>query len=874
MPAYRSETTPATAISFVVQDDDASLLPKSFDGAVQLAALICDTSMAAIALLTREGSAIRSTFGTDSVESEVEQELRGHVIATNDLLVVSNVMDDERFGHYAFITGDVSIRFYAGIPLLLADTTCVGVLSVMAAVPKQLSEKECSGLRLLAHQIVDLLVGQVQDIPYLDKFEEIKAEHLLGSEPVLAGLMDVSTERRLVGALLDSLQEGIVVCDETGCLTVFNGAATRLHGVPNQHLTPDQWAEYYNLYSSDGLTPMALADIPLYRALHGEEVKDCEMVIVPPLGNSKRLLTSANPINDENGVTVGALTAMHDITDRHEVELDRSRLAAIVESSDEAILASTLDGLIVVWNKAAERMFGYSAADIVGRHASVLASPKAEYFIPYITARMFNGEHIDAVEATHVCRNGQPIEVSISFSPIKDGSDQMIGLSCFFRDNSEKKKAEAALAESEERLRRFSDASFEGIAITRDELLLDVNGAYASMFGYDNAAEMIGLHVSQIASEESRDEVVQNVVSGNPAPYEAKLLRRNGTTFTAEIRGRTTQIGEQPTRITAVRDISIRKLMEDELRSREAALRALLESAPIILYTTDVEGKITVIEGRHLEEFGTDAATIVGSSIFEFIGSPDVNSFLQLALNGVEIEFDFAYKGISFHSKVRPIVDGEGKLAGIVGVAFDISERVRTEERFRDYNIVLEMQKQELEKANAELGRLATTDGLTGLQNHRAIQERLASEAELATRHNLPLSAILLDVDLFKDYNDSYGHPAGDLVLKQVARVLSSCVREADTVGRYGGEEFLVLLPQTDLIGATELAERIRVEIERAPWLKRKVTASFGIATYEVGFETAGDLIGRADDALYRSKESGRNCLSVSETPTIAARLA
>src|SRR5205085_7620259 len=109
-----------------------------------------------------------------------------------------------------------------------------------------------------------------------------------------------------------------------------------------------------------------------------------------------------------------------------------------------------------------------------------------------------------------------------------------------------------------------------------------------------------------------------------------------------------------------------------------------------------------------------------------------------------------------------------------------------------------------------KLQALAITDGLTGLKNHRAFQEKLAEEFERSCRQNLPLSLLLLDVDKFKHYNDTYGHPAGDQVLKMVAALLGETVRPADFVARYGGEEFVILLPGMDAEGAVTLAERVR----------------------------------------------------------------
>ena len=154
---------------------------------------------------------------------------------------------------------------------------------------------------------------------------------------------------------------------------------------------------------------------------------------------------------------------------------------------------------------------------------------------------------------------------------------------------------------------------------------------------------------------------------------------------------------------------------------------------------------------------------------------------------------------------------------------------------------------------------LATTDGLTGLKNHRTFKERLAEEFERATRYHLPLSLMLLDVDHFKSFNDTHGHPAGDEVLRRVAKHLTESTRSTDFVARYGGEEFAVLLPFTHQAAALALAERTRTSIAGAKWDLRAVTASFGVATINDATLTWDLLVKQADTALYRSKAAGRN---------------
>jgi len=162
--------------------------------------------------------------------------------------------------------------------------------------------------------------------------------------------------------------------------------------------------------------------------------------------------------------------------------------------------------------------------------------------------------------------------------------------------------------------------------------------------------------------------------------------------------------------------------------------------------------------------------------------------------------------------------------------------------------------------------RQAVTDELTGLSNHRRFQEVMAQEVSRAKRFGQDLGLVMLDIDHFKAVNDTYGHQQGDLVLREVARVLRDSSREIDEPARYGGEELAVALPQTDLDGTYLFAERVRIAIEalRIPRLggrggHLRVTASFGAAAMPGTGDETGSLIAAADAALYQAKRAGRN---------------
>ena len=197
-----------------------------------------------------------------------------------------------------------------------------------------------------------------------------------------------------------------------------------------------------------------------------------------------------------------------------------------------------------------------------------------------------------------------------------------------------------------------------------------------------------------------------------------------------------------------------------------------------------------------------------------------------------------------------------------------LGSKIRAMQRIAQMRYSLLVLTRKLDEANQELRRLSSVDGLTGIANRRQFDDIIAKEWRRSIRLGLPLSLLLLDVDFFKQFNDNYGHQVGDECLKAVARTLAGMLRRpADLAARFGGEEFVVLLPQTDLAGAVNVAETVRQGIEalgithRHSAAARVITVSIGVCSQRPGKGSAGPegLIEAADRALYEAKRAGRN---------------
>ncbi len=226
-----------------------------------------------------------------------------------------------------------------------------------------------------------------------------------------------------------------------------------------------------------------------------------------------------------------------------------------------------------------------------------------------------------------------------------------------------------------------------------------------------------------------------------------------------------------------------------------------------------------------------------------------------------------------------PLIDLDRNVAGVLAVWHNRAQQFDEDAR-QLLDAIAPYVAQQLQHARAyrDLQHDAERDGLTELHNRRAFEDRFRTESARAARSQRPFSVVLLDIDHFKKINDTHGHDTGDTVLRMIGQVLRSSLRGSDFAARYGGEEFVVLLPETDVKPASELAERLRKQVEaadlRAGGAALRVTASFGVATCPASVRDPGSLVKTADEMLYKAKESGRNRVVVAPSAGAQQRLA
>ena len=312
-----------------------------------------------------------------------------------------------------------------------------------------------------------------------------------------------------------------------------------------------------------------------------------------------------------------------------------------------------------------------------------------------------------------------------------------------------------------------------------------------------------------------------------------------------------------------------RKEKDDALRKAEESFRKGIDASPAGMIMVDQQGCVTYANKKALTLFGYEFIDLLGSSIELLV--PEVS-------RPAHPRFRAEYMARSVPRPMGPGSDlqarrSDGEIfpvevglnpidtpygAFVLCTVLDLTERKRFERRIIE-------QTERLREINRALEEQAVSDSLTGLANRRGLHAQMEAILRLARRGTHPTSLLMLDVDHFKEYNDTCGHPAGDEALRTVAGVLQDAARRSDIVARYGGEEFVVLLPETGSSGALDVAERIRGLVAAAETLERPLTVSIGAATLEGpdarsgASDLAERLITESDQALYRAKSAGRN---------------
>lgn len=472
-------------------------------------------------------------------------------------------------------------------------------------------------------------------------------------------------------------------------------------------------------------------------------------------------------------------------------------------------------------------------------------------------------------------------EWSLVAAPFVDEGECYVGVVGF--DVTESRRSHRKVSEGHDRLRTALEAGFDAfvaLEAVRDEQGHIVDFAVTELNG--NAERLlacsrwdaVGRRMGHVLSKDWGQDIVAKyarvVQSRLPFEEEFAIVQKDGALW---LRQQVVPLGDGVA-VTA-RDVSDQKRAEQTMREHTRVLENALDG----IATADAEGRIDFVNATFASILGRAPKQLIGQPweiIVRAEDRPRLQNLLVRTLRDerveTEIRGDRPDKMPLFLNLVMLPRFIDGDLAGHYFFVMDVTAQrayeSQMEEQMRMLNEAhaqLAARSKDLELANIRLRDLATTDGLTGLRNHRHFRERLVEEIARTERYGPPLGVLMIDVDFFKQYNDEFGHLAGDEILRELAAILKAGVRKTDLVARYGGEEFAVVLPQTPNEAARALAERLREAVETHAWEERPITISVGGAEFSPSYSTADDLVEAADSALYAAKRAGRNRVAFAE---------
>jgi diguanylate cyclase (GGDEF)-like protein/PAS domain S-box-containing protein/putative nucleotidyltransferase with HDIG domain len=366
---------------------------------------------------------------------------------------------------------------------------------------------------------------------------------------------------------------------------------------------------------------------------------------------------------------------------------------------------------------------------------------------------------------------------------------------------------------------------------------------------------------------------------------EIRIDRDDNTHVFADVRTAKTEFDKRTFFVMSLRDCTARKKSDDELRRSEERYALAVRGSKDGLWDWNLDTDQVYYSPRwksilgysrnELSDAPSEWLKRVHSGDIESVRS-DISAHLQGHTPHFENEHRILHKDGNYRwilSRGTAVRDATGKAVRLAGSLSDITERKEAEKNLKralsDLKFALASEKvllDELDRRNKELVALSITDGLTGLYNHRFIQERFDFEFKRVRRYEGALSCMLMDIDHFKRVNDTYGHQFGDLVLREIATLLRTQSREVDICGRYGGEEFMIITNQP-IEGTLRYATKLHTAIENHLFKSEihtvHITVSIGVAEWHKEIFTKQELIEHADMALYQAKEDGRNLIRV-----------
>ena len=583
---------------------------------------------------------------------------------------------------------------------------------------------------------------------------------------------------------------------------------------------------------------------------------------------------------------------------------DGELAAAVLGGLLDGIVLVSMDGEVVYVNRAFEKMLGYKADELVGKSALELPtyrgkkenSNRAAEILKQVIDRGF----ADSIDMDALTKDGKKIPLSFTASLIKDASGKPRTFVAVVRDITERKRMEEALRRSEQMSSGMLATAGTGIYLLQEGCFQYVNRLFEKITGYssDELKDKYSLdYIHQEDREFVHRKAVEILKGKTSLPYEYRFIRKDGEALLVLDRLMSIQYDGKRSVLGSLMDISDIRKAEAQIREYAGQLEALFNIGLTASRTLDIKELLENVIDKVLNVTGFDAGGI-------FLVDQQTKRVTLRAYRGVSrvllkkaqrMKFNEGFTGLVARSGKPIIVQDAGLDSRAVSIGI-------ASEGIRSFAAVPVMSKEQvcgvmivgshtthqfsqsttrlLDTITMQIGmavdnaqlyeralHLAFTDNLTGLYNRRFVLDQLEREFARAARSDSPMSLVMMDLDGLKTINDRFGHIEGDVVLKKLGRILKQNTRASDTAARWGGDEFVLLAPDTDSKGAYIIGERIRSQVEQCrPKISGEelsFSISVGIASYPVHPSRVTELIKRADEAMYNAKGLGKNRVCV-----------
>ncbi|MER3495384.1 MAG: hypothetical protein C4320_00245, partial [Armatimonadota bacterium] len=766
-----------------------------------------------------------------------------------------------------------------GLPSVALVLPCVamigGLLTVRSAI--QRSREELERQRDFAEIERRHLTNLKEELGRINSLLQIRESELLEA----VGTVEMSREAyRLASMRFEELFAGFPVptfsYDATGQIFEWNRAAEVLTGIDASDAFGRDVTDVFTR-SKD------FADFhrEIRRVFEGDTISSSPRTLDLGEHGVRHLLCSSFPLRTVGRRISGGVTALLDVTAQVASE---QKFRTLFEGGNDAYLVLSRKGTILEANEQAKLLFGGAeGGDPTGQ-------PIAD-FIPEETQREHANflrrtlrREIVRMEWSYVNSEGEPIPVEVAISGNLIAGEPVVLMQV--HNLRERKRFENELQLAVSGLVRAQEIGRIGSwEVDLNLMQFSLSQEMYRLVGWSDDEPLHSARAFVRLAHPDDQEILLQALrdcsrDGERREVEHRIVRSDG-----EIRYAISHLHpllHEDRMIGTVQDVTERKIEEIKVLESESKLRAIVDATEAGIVVTDSHLRLVLANAAARRSFdfidGSAVATegaigvLLGEDLkpIQYEEKPIVRALhhgetIRNELHAVR-EADGGLRWLSF-SAVPVQIPGSHEVQFAVASFTDVTRQREQQLAVQSLAEDLATKNQELKTLNSRLKRLATIDGLTTLSNHRAFQEFLDAQ----TSSNSVVSLLMLDVDKFKEFNDSFGHRAGDSVLRHVAATLTEHCRKGDLAARYGGEEFVLVLPGTDADTAFATAERLRMSIEGEEWQHRPITISVGIATRSSD-GTPAELIEAADQALYASKRAGRN--RTTHAPLVSRRAA